>query len=462
MAQFFYDKQIRRFVGQFIRYFSDYDVEYGTDAQGNKILYRVPCRYADTNRNVSSIIRQNSENSLNNVPMIVVYIDGLKYDRTRMQEPHHVDKKNIRTLSYDPVTGQSGYNQSTAFTLERLMPAPYLLSVKIELWTSNFEQKLQLMEQILPNFNPSMEIQNTDNYLDWTSLSFILLTDISWTTRNIPVGTDEPIDIGTMTFELPIWLSVPTKLKKLGVIQTVIDSVYDSSGNLVQSIIDQSILAGNRQYFTPMGYGVIMLAGIITLVPKNGPILNNSGTQIPVTTGDIGWRNVIANFGEIVNGISMMYLTDSVTDRLIAGTVSYDPANPYQLLFNVDVATIPSNTLPAVNSIIDPQTAGPGAGLPAAAIGQRYLILNNIGSSSNDPGNHPVSWQSVNTRFTANANDIIEYTKSGWQVVFDSQTENVVSYMTNLTTQIQYKWTGTQWTKSYEGFYSEGFWSIII
>jgi hypothetical protein len=462
MASFFYDKQIRRFISQFVRYFSEYDVEYGTDAQGNKILYRVPCRYADTNRMVSSILRQNSENSLNNVPMIVVYLEGLSYDRSRMQEPNHVDKKHIRTLSYDAVSGQSGYNQSTAFTLERLMPTPYLLSVKIEVWTSNFDQKLQLFEQILPNFNPAMEIQNTDNYLDWTSLSYILLKDITWTTRNIPVGTDEPIDIGTMTFELPIWLTVPSKLKKLGVIQTVVDSVYDANGNLEQSIIDQSILAGNRQYFTPMGYGVILLGNIAKLTPKNGPVLNNDGVGIPVTQGNIGWRNVIANFGEIVNGISMMYFTDSLTDRLIAGTISYDPADPYNLLFNVDVATIPTNTLPPITAIIDPLVSGPGAGLPAAAIGQRYLILNNLGNTNNDPGNHPQSWQSANTKFVANANDIIEYTKSGWHVVFDSATVTDVSYMTNIKTQLQYKWTGNQWIKSYEGLYQEGFWSIVI
>ena len=115
-----------------------------------------------------------------------------------------------------------------------------------------------------------------------------------------------------------------------------------------------------------------------------------------------------------------------------------------------------------MNAIIDPQTSGPGSGLPAATVGQRYLILNPIGNINNDPGNHPVSWQSNNHSFVARANDIIEYTLSGWQVVFDSANENVVSYMTNLTTQIQYKWTGTQWTKSYEGFYGEGWWSIII
>lgn len=464
MSQFFYDQQIRRFIGQFVRFFSNFDVEYGKDKDGNRVLYRVPCRYADTNRTVSSILRQNSENSLNNVPMIVVYIDGMRYDRERMQEPHHVDKKNIRTLAYNQETGQTTTNQATAFTIERLMPAPYRLTVKIELWTSNFDQKLQLYEQILPQFNPDMEIQSTDNYLDWTSLSYILLTDVVWTTRNIPVGSDDPIDIGTMTFELPIWLTVPSKLKKLGVIKQVVDSVYDAHGNLEQALVEQSMLAGNRQYFTPMGHGVILIGGRVSLAPKNGPVADAAGLGIPINEGNpIKWAEIIGLFGEIVPGISMLYLIDAQTDRLVTGTIAYDPNDPYSILFNVDTDTIPTNSLPPINSIIDPRTTGPGAGLPAAAIGQRYLILQDIGNVNNTPDNAPRAWLTTGGHgLIAHANDIIEYTVSGWQIKFDSTQQNKVSYMTNLKTQIQYKWTGVQWVKSYEGLYQEGFWSIII
>ena len=76
MAQFFYDKQIRRFLTQFVRVFSEFYVEYGKDQDGNTTLYRVPVRYADTNRQVASIINNNSENTLTTVPIMTVYIDG--------------------------------------------------------------------------------------------------------------------------------------------------------------------------------------------------------------------------------------------------------------------------------------------------------------------------------------------------------------------------------------------------
>ena len=87
MAQYFYDAQIRRFILQFIRYFADYQVEFGKDANGNPIYLTVPIRYADTNRAASSILKGNSENTLQNVPMMVVYIDKLNYHRQHIQDP---------------------------------------------------------------------------------------------------------------------------------------------------------------------------------------------------------------------------------------------------------------------------------------------------------------------------------------------------------------------------------------
>jgi hypothetical protein len=37
-----------------------------------------------------------------------------------------------------------------------------------------------------------------------------------------------------------------------------------------------------------------------------------------------------------------------------------------------------------------------------------------------------------------------------------------VEYVTNITTSIQYRWTGTEWVKSYEGLYPGGEWSLVL
>lgn len=464
--QFFYDKQIRRFLMQFVRVFSQFYVEYGKDQDGNTTLYRVPVRYADTNRNVASIIHDNSENKLNTVPIMVVYIDAMNYDRDRIQEPNFTEKRQVRQRSKDPNTGQLTTTQKNAFTLERLMPVPYRLTLKMEVWTTNFDQKLQILEQVCTFFNPALEIQNTDNYLDWTSLSYILLTNVQWTSRSIPVGVDDPIDIATLTFELPIWISAPAKLKKLGVIQQIVDSIYDGSGNLDQAIINQSILTAHRQYFTPMGYNVIVLNGEATLVKRYGPISNPVTVDgLPETSSaPVPWQPLLGSLGEIKDGISLMYVVDSVTNKAVIGTIARNPLDASKLLFTPDKDTIPSNTLPPLTSIINPREIGPGAGLPAPSTGQVYLILEDLSNPSNLRENQPVAWRnSDGTTTLARANDIISWDGSRWAVTFDHlQNKNKVQYVTNTYTGVQYKWDGQNWVKSWEGYYAEGFWSIVI
>jgi hypothetical protein len=438
-------------------------VEYGKDPSGNSILYRVPVRYADTNRQVSSILKNNSDVSLLNVPMMVCYITKVDYDRGRMQEPKFVDNRSIRTRATDPLTGNTNTQQGQNYQLKRLMPAPYKLTVNMEMWTSNFDQKLQLFEQIGCLFNPDMEIQNTDNYLDWTSLSYILLSNFNWTSRDIPVGADDPIDVSTFTFEMPIWLSTPAKIQRLGIVQSVVSNIYDANGNASTALIEAVNNLGNRQYFTPTGYQVLVNNGNVKLFPRGGPeIYSNSYTMPTTTANSIAWSPVINLFGNIANNYSMMYLTDSRTERLITGTVAYDPNNQYNLFFNVDSATIPTNILPSVNAIVDPRVNGPGVGLPNAAVGQRYLIVNNnIGNAST--GNAQVSWKNANNSITnAQPNDIVQYNGNAWAISYHPTANSNASYVTNTFSGLQYAWDGSQWVKSWEGIYQEGLWSIVI
>jgi hypothetical protein len=122
------------------------------------------------------------------------------------------------------------------------MPVPYKLTINLDIWTSNTSQKLQLLEQVLTMFNPSLEIQSTDNYIDWTSLSVVFLEQVTWSSRTIPVGTDNPIDIATLRFSLPIYISPPAKVLKLGVIERVIASIYDAQGDLNDAVQNNDLL----------------------------------------------------------------------------------------------------------------------------------------------------------------------------------------------------------------------------
>ena len=465
LQQYFYDAQIERFLVQFIRMISGFQVEFGQDRDGNTTLQRVPVYYGDGSRQVMQIIQNNSENSLPTTPAMTVYINGLTYDRERIQEPNFVGKMSIRQRTYNDITQEYEQTQGNAFTIERLMPVPYMLDLKVDIWTSNTKQKLQLLEQLQVLFNPSLEIQSTDNYIDWTSLSVVYLDSVSWTSRSVPIGTENPIDVASVGFKLPIWISPPAKVKKLGVIQKIIASIHDANGDLSAAVYNDTNLLGTRQYFTPMNYGVLLVGNTLTLLKLSeiaDPRDPTLETQTKVGTKDI-WRNLVNVYGgDLANGISQVRLSnDGLTE--IVGTVSYHPTDESLLIFNADVDTYPTNTLPNIDAIIDPRKDTAVALAQSAVAGTRFLILNDIGSWNNPPSSGPLAWRGANgADLVANANDIIQYDGAQWSVTFDSQNIDSVQYVSNLNTGTQYKWDGIQWVKSWEGEYKGGEWTLVL
>jgi len=466
MTNFFYDKQIRRYISQIVSIFSYFEVEFGEDNDGNTVYRRVPVKYATSEKMTSSILKNNSENTMLSVPVISVYVTGLEYQRDRIQDPSFVDKLNIRQKRYDSETESYSTDPGNAFTVERHMPVPYSLQYSVDIWTSNTEQKLQLLEQILVLFNPDFEIQSTDNYIDWTSLSYMNLENVNYSSRSVPLGSEEQLDIATLSFSSPIWISPPAKLKKLGVIESIITSLYNSQGNLSEDILEASNRMGNRLYTTPTGNNLLLLNGQATIYPSGGVSGGDTLNSLPNNTSNTKWEPHISTFGELKNGITQLRLRKDNPDTLseIIGTVSYHPSDPTVLLFTVDQDTIPSNTLPAINAIIDPTRSGPGInGLPDAVAGQRYLLLNNIngGKEGDDSFDGADAWKNAGIDLVANTYDIIQYTGNEWMVSWKSTTDKQ-EFVTNLTTGIQYKWNGTDWVKSWEGEYPEGTWSLVF
>ena len=460
MQQFFYDEQIRRFLLQFTRIFSNFQVEYGPANSDQATLVRVPVRYGDWTRLAQTVNQDNSASALPSTPLMTFYITGMDYDRPRMQEPYFIDRTAVRQRYYDVNTDTYETAQGNAFTIERLMPVPYKMTLTLDIWTSNTNQKFQIFEQIATLFNPALEIQSTDSFIDWTSLSVVELDQTTWTSRTIPSGTENPIDIMTMRFTLPIWISSPAMVKKLGVVEKIIMSVFDAQGDAVEAIQNSDLLLGTRQKFTPYRYQALLIGNKLQALKYSAVIdePNVSTTPPDSPPSNEFWPAILEMYGGFRPGISQIRLDNQwgTTDQIIA-TATVDPTDDRFLLLNIDTDTVPQNTLPAVNAVIDPLLSGPGAGLPTAVAGQRYLILNDIGSADNtQPSN---AWGAL----IAQANDVIEYDGQDWVVTFGSttNTENI-QYMTNITTDLQYLWTGTAWVKSYEGLYPAGEWSIVI
>jgi hypothetical protein len=457
MAQFFYDNQIRRFLIQFAKIFSYWEVTKGKDPAGNEILVRVPIMYGDSSRQASTIIANNSASNLPSAPLITYYISGLEYDQRRTQDPTYVDKINVRQRTFNTDTGQYESVQGQAFTVERLMPVPYTLRITVDFWTTNYQQKLELIEQLGTLFNPSMEIQSTDNFIDWTSLSVVYQDGLTFSSRTIPQGTANPIDVMSWKFYMPIWLSNAAKLKKMGVIEKVIASIF--KGTALQDIQNDDLLLGTRQKITPYGYKVLLMGNRLQLLPaNNNNFVSNVDLNYPEPPDtSLYWTSLLNVYGTVRPGISQIWLQNPYMNTDIVGTIVPDPTDDRLLIYDIDTDTLPQNTLSPVNSVVNPLVSGPNAGLPGPVNGVRYLLVESIGSA----GSPTIAWGDL----IANANDIVEYdaTSASWYVSFDSQVSTTVEYVTNLTTSIQYRYTPDGvWMKSYEGWYGQGDYSIVI
>lgn len=458
MAQFFYDNQIRRFLLQFAKIFSNWQVTKGKDPNGNDILVRVPIMYGDSSRQAATIIANNSSSNLPSAPMITYYITGLEYDQRRTQDPTFVDKLQVRQRAYNAETKNFEQVQGQAFTVERLMPVPYTLRITVDFWTTNYNQKLELLEQLGTLFNPSLEIQSTDNFIDWTSLSVVYQDGLTFTSRQIPVGNSNPIDVMSWKFYIPIWLSTSAKLKKMGVIEKIIATIYTNTA--LQDMTDSDLLNGTRQKITPYGYKLLLIGNHLQLLPAN-EAFNPSNVDLnypnPPNTS-LYWSSLLNVYGTVRPGISQIWLQNPYMDTDIVGTIVPDPVDDRLLIYNIDPDTLPENTLDPVDSVINPTVTGPNAGLPGPINGKRYLIVEDIGAE----GNSTLAWGDL----VAKANDIIQFdaTTMSWFVAFNSEEATTVEYVTNLNTGIQYRYVPLEqvWMKSYEGWYEQGDYSIVI
>ena len=454
MAQFWYDQQIRRYLLQFVRIFNGFQVKSGQkDAGGtsSQVYRTVPMRYADMSRMVAHILRGNTENALNSTPFMTCHVANLNVARERRHDPKLISAQQIQERKYDSLNDQYTAELGNTYTVERYMPVPYDLTINVDVWCSNTEQKLQLLEQVLTLFNPTVEIQSNTNPLDWTNITVVELIDIQWSSRSVPQGVDSQLDIATLIFQVPIWINPPAKVKKQSIIHSIINRIH-LDDNLTDLEYDKNMQDFFEQFsnleeivVTPQDAQVDVTGNTISLLNAHGI---NEGYS---------WKEFFEQYGEFQASTSKIKLRrasnieDSTQD--IVGTIAYNPTNDNQLIFTIDSATLPTNTQNAVLKIIDPQKNQPGDGtLAGQQTGQRYLIINEIVENSSNWGN-----------VKASANDIIEFNGTQWEVSFDASVNgSTVQYVTNTTTGFQYKWNGKEWIDTYQGQYKPGYWILNL
>ena len=471
--EFFYDGQLRRYLTQFMRLMSNFSYQDGTGK-----LVQIPVRYGDMSRQVSQVMKKNSENVANSAPFIACYIKNFEYARDRVQDPTNISAVNIRERAFDDQGNEYLNLQGANYTVERLMPTPYNITFSADIWSTNTEQKLQILEQILVLFNPAMEIQTTNNYIDWTSISYLEQTGITWSSRQIPQGTENDIDICSISFLCPAWLSTPVKVKKLGIITKIIANIFnETTGAIADNAASWSTKTGST-IVTPGNYSLLVMNNTARLLHQAESVVGNEYVQVPYPGGNrIVW-DILTNLypGEFRSGLSQIRL-GKPDGQEVTGYISINPTDESEMIINFDSDTLNNTPIPDltntysrgnIDAIINPITFDPGT----PRLDTRYLILEDINTNPAQDvdladalqnGLAASAWKNNDgTYLVAHANDIIQWNGDQWNVIFNSSTQTDIVYITNLYTGIQYKWNSESWSKSYEGVYEAGNWRLVL
>jgi len=225
--EYWYNQQLRQYRLQVIRAFSNFSVSIGVNDDGSPKLRRVPCRYGDASRLAETITNANSENKLPTAPFISVYMTGMALSPNRRHAPSLVSTQNVIEREYDGENSRYLSTQGNRSTVERYMGVPFDLTFNVDFWTSNLQQKEELLEQTQVLYNGMIDIQTSNNPLDWTAITTLEPTNITWSSRSIPVGTENPIDVCTVEYKVPIFINPPAKVKLQKIIQQIVTNIQE-------------------------------------------------------------------------------------------------------------------------------------------------------------------------------------------------------------------------------------------
>jgi hypothetical protein len=299
---------------------------------------------------------------------------------------------------------------------------------------------------------------------------------------------------------MPIWISPPAKVKKLGVVRSVISNIFTEDGDLVnlESLVYNQT-NGNARTTTDR-YRVLLFKANngqpydyeLTFADLDHAIIA-AGLDKETKTGEaIDWNSFLVNEGGVYTSNRVYFLQPS--GYYMYGTFAVHPTDPTIIVVTFDEDTIPTNTeinstinginpRGTVDAIIDPYKHNPAGvynGQANIPLGIRYLMLDDVNPSSirlegfmeygtgdsdsaRVPYDGPDGWKNLNgSDPLILANSIIEWNGNSWVTIWLPADGDVPTYLQNLRTGIQYRWDGEQWLKSFEGEYAPGTWGFEL
>jgi len=235
---YFYSQQFKRNIVQFMEIFRGVIVKTGKTSDGTIKDIIVPIRYGSMDRVAESISANNTQNLPTRLPIMSAYLSTISMASDRY--------KGIDTVKTMPYTPRGGLFPDDTKTINQVMPMPFKLSLDLHIYSSNMEQQLQILEQILLLFNPSIQIQTSNSLYDGGRITNVELVGIN-NDENYPIGTNSRMVMHTLNFDMILYLTAPAKLRDnlIKQINIRIAELDITNAGIISTDLDDIILSIN-------------------------------------------------------------------------------------------------------------------------------------------------------------------------------------------------------------------------
>jgi len=218
--------QLEKYIGQFMRIFSGFQVEDGVERNGTKNRKRVPVVYGNMSRITASIMTNRDHLSATTLPIMAANMIGLSPDPNNKKTPHHRDERSMR----------AGTNNTRYDVIDRLTGPAFLMNMELSVYASSTTELFDIIEQILLIFNPRVAIQTSSSVVDSSYITDVSLVEIRPEIQ-YPMGTESQVIVMTLVFELPVRLKYPQGFNDK-IIEQIVQNVKTSDNEVQVSGCD--------------------------------------------------------------------------------------------------------------------------------------------------------------------------------------------------------------------------------
>lgn len=227
---FYYNKQITSYILQFMAIFYGIQVLVGKNATRDQALVPVPIHYGNQDRVVAAILGGNTQNAPISLPRMSAYVRGFTYAAQQAK-----GTGTSRRNAYVPVGGLIPEDIEVVY---QRMPTPYLMDIDLSIFASNNEQHHQILEQIMPLFDPTLQIQVSDALFDMKKITSVELMNGPTTVSPYPSNAENRIIQSTLSFRILIQIDIPAIVRK-----NFIEKIYLRIGTIADSdVTNQEII----------------------------------------------------------------------------------------------------------------------------------------------------------------------------------------------------------------------------